>query len=104
MSAREDFEGVTIHDSDHFALILSDNDSRRERQESAEQNEEPQSAIIHNHTRGSNGPRPPPLIHLATPLAWSLIFSSTLAINSANRSGCGAVLGSKHPASLNTYK
>ena len=47
MSAREDFEGVTIHDPDHFALILSDNDSRRERQESAEQNEEPQSAIIH---------------------------------------------------------
>jgi len=44
------------------------------------------------------------LIHLATPLAWSLIFSSTLAINSANFSGCGAVLGSKHPASLNKYK
>ena len=44
------------------------------------------------------------LVHLATPLAWSLIFSSTLAINSANCSGCGAVLGSKHPASLNMYK
>lgn len=41
MSAREDFEGVAIHDPNHLASILSDNDSRRERQESAEQNEEP---------------------------------------------------------------
>jgi hypothetical protein len=31
--------------------------------------------------------RPPSSIHLATPLAWSRIFSSTLAINLANCSG-----------------
>ena len=52
MSALEDFEGVAIHDPNHFALILSDNDSRRARQERAEQNEEPQSR---NHSQPHEG-------------------------------------------------
>lgn len=43
-------------------------------------------------------------IHFATPLAWSLIFSSMFATSSANCSGCGAVLGSKQPASRNICK
>ena len=42
--------------------------------------------------------------HFVTPLARSRIFASAFASNSANCSGDGAVLESKHPASLKRYK
>jgi hypothetical protein len=42
--------------------------------------------------------------YFVTPLARSRIFSSRRAISSANCSGGGAVLESKHPASRKRYK